>query len=57
MIGKGKPSKANLELDTRYFLDPTLGILVTASSKHAIPELSVPKKSNKLPLEAQRPLW
>lgn len=49
---KENPLKTNLELITRYFLDHFGNIGNNVTQETRIPELSVPKKSNKLPLRS-----
>ncbi|XP_069442825.1 probable ubiquitin carboxyl-terminal hydrolase MINDY-4 isoform X2 [Ovis canadensis] len=49
---KENPLKTNLELITRYFLDHFGNIGNSVTQETPIPELSVPKKSNKLPLRS-----
>ncbi|XP_032499925.1 probable ubiquitin carboxyl-terminal hydrolase MINDY-4 isoform X1 [Phocoena sinus] len=47
---KGNPLKTNLELITRYFLDHFGNTGNDFTQETPIPALSIPKKSNKLPL-------
>ncbi|XP_052494844.1 probable ubiquitin carboxyl-terminal hydrolase MINDY-4 [Budorcas taxicolor] len=49
---KENPLKTNLELITRYFLDHFGNIGNSVAQETPIPELSVPKKSNNLPLRS-----
>eukprot|EP00070_Physeter_catodon_P022706 XP_023984870.1 probable ubiquitin carboxyl-terminal hydrolase MINDY-4 isoform X2 [Physeter catodon] len=47
---KGNPLKTNLELITRYFLDHFGNTGNNFTQETLVPALSIPKKSNKLPL-------